>query len=512
MLQRANLLGRKYLLVVLLAGVTFSAATAVCVARDCICVIRQVDTIEFPNSRAGLVAVNPTTGLLYVSVDDALEIAVFDTAHLDTGPLARVPTEGYHGGIAVDDRTNRIYVVQSFAQRVRVIDGVTHAYHDIEVPGLVNAMSAVAVDPERRRLYVARADNLDIAVFDTATEAFLGTIGQGCCPSGNIDLALDRVTGLLFVMNAKPGQVSVFQGGGRRVAEIPVGDGPADIALDPEARRTYVTKPDSLSVSVIDMAPESPTAFTVVGNIPMRNNPSAIAIDSGARRAYVTNTTIDTLSIIDLSAARHVQELRIGFQPQSIALDPVTAHAYASLSDGHVAVVQGCPAPRRAEEAARRSAPVAVAAPSVRPDATAEAERRLFVRCNRMFRIRTQCAEGPDVHEAPLAQATIEASGARVLDGGSAGQFCGVPPDYHEADLVAAGFYYSVPVVEPGANTPTVWTFHSTTRTLGQHPVPADTVITRVTAPPATPWQEALWYLSRYQTGLAPEAGCDQLP
>jgi len=507
--------GTKYLAAALLTLLLFAGLTAVCIARDCTCVIRRVDGIDFSDTRVSRLAVNPTTGLLYVSADDDMEITVYDTARLEAGPLARVPTDGYHGGLAVDDRANKIYVVQSFARRVRVIDGATHTYHDLAVPGLINAMGSVAVDPRRQRLYVFRSDNLDIAVFDSATEAFVGAIGEGCCSSPGVYLAVNPVSGLLLAVESASKQVMAFDEGGRKVATIPVGDVPAGITIDVEAQRAYVANSDSRSVSVIDVAPERHTAFNVVDKIILLDHPTDLAVDPAARRVYSIDNLARKLSVIDLSGpsvGRHVKDLELGDDPGFIALDPVTSRGYVSLG-ANVAVVQGCPAPRRAE-AAERHAAVATAqaaAATAPPDPTAAARRRAFVRCNRMFRIRTNCITGPDVQESALARATIEASGARVADEGSAGQFCGVAPDNAEPYLAAAGLYYSVPVLAPGASTPAVWTFHSTTRTIGQATVPTGAALARVTEPPSDVWQEALWYLSRCQAGAA-EACCEHLP
>ncbi len=497
----------------LLAVLGFVLLTAVCRMRDCTCTPRVTDTISFRDTTTGPLAVNAVTGLLYAVEHSAFEIAVFDVDDLDHGPLFRVPTLGYQptGAVAVDEIANKVYAVQGFAQSVRVIDGKTHRYHDIEVPDVVNALSASAVDPERRRLYIARADNHDVAIFDTVSEKFLGALDDGCCPHTNIVLAVDVQTGMLYVLNSEPPRVTVFDPDRRKVAEVTVGDSPTFIALDPPARRAYVANGGSRFVSVIDVAPGHPRSFTVVDNIEMRESPSQIAIDSAAGRAYVSNGTASSLAIIDLARSRWVKDIEVGFQPSLMALDPVSSRLFVTADFSQVSVVQGCPAPRRPWQAVPARPPVAIATPPPLVEPTAVAERRRFVRCNRMFRIRTNCTDGPEVHEARLATAAVEAAGARVVDGGAAGKICGVDPDDVEVDLAAAGFYYSVPVLEPGADAPVVWTFHSTSRTFAIKDPPTAPALTRVAAPPGPPWQEALWYLSRYKTGLAPEAvaGCE---
>ncbi|MCE7938146.1 hypothetical protein DCC79_07235 [bacterium] len=511
MVKRAIPASGKLVVSVVLASFIYLLLAAFCRLRDCRCNPRLVDTIAFKDTWAGSLAVNAVTGLLYAVEADAMNIAVFDVDDLERGPVARVPTLGYIGGIAVDERANRVYIGQGFAHRVRVIEGKTHAHHDIEVPDLVNALSSIAVDPERRRLYVARIDNHDIAIFDTASEAFLGAIDEGCCASSSIVLAVDPLTGFLYALNQTPPQVTVFDANHRKVADAAVGDVPAHLALDAPARRAYVTNSGSLFVSVIDTAPGHPRSFTVVDTIAMRENPAHIAIDSTAGRAYVTNNASDSIAIIDLARAQWVQDRQVGHQPMFVALDPLTSRIFASTDFSQVSVVQGCSAPRWPWQAEPARAPFAIATPPPLVEPTAVAERRRFVRCNRMFRIRTNCADGPEVHEARVAEAAVEAAGARVVDGGAAGKICGVDPDNPEVDLAAAGFFYSVPVIEPGADAPVVWTFHSTSRTFAIKDPPPAPELTRVAEPPGPPWPEALWYLSRYKTGHAPEAvaGCE---
>lgn len=510
MLQRAIPASGKLVASAAVAALAFLLLAIVGRMRNVACNPRLIDTVVFKDTSVGRLMVNAVTGLLYAVEDNTMDIAVFDVDNLDHGPLVRVPTEGYIHGIAVDERANKLYVVQQFAHRVRVVDGKTHTYHDIDIPDAINAIGSAAVDPEHGRLYVTRLDNHDIAVFDTSTEAFLGAIDDGCCPHTNIFLAVDPLTGLLYVLNQTPPQVSVFDTARRKIAAVAVGDTPGDIALDPLTHRAYVANGASQIVSAIDTDPGSATAFKVVDDIVMREHPAFIAIDSAARRAYVTNTGTDSMAVIDLARSKWMLDMAGVIQPGLVAFDPVTARVFTAMGHNEIAVVQGCSAPRWPWQAPPARTPVVIATPPPM-EPTAAAQHRLDVRCARMFKIRTQCSDGPEVHEARLALATVEAAGARVVEDGAAGRVCGVEPNDADTDLAAAGFFYSVPVVEPGADAPVVWTFQSTFRTFAVNDAPVAADITRVADPPDPPWAEALWYLSRYKTGHAPEAvaGCE---
>jgi len=206
-------------------------------------------------------------------------------------------------------------------------------------------------------------------------------------------------------------------------------------------------------------------------------------------------------------------DVTVGYQPGPIAVERVTARVFTALGNQGLAIVQGCPTPRRGlagflDPSSRPSPPReprVVATPADRSNPTEAAERRAYVRGERMFVNRTQCLDGVTTHEATLAVKEVEGAGATVVDGGAAGQFCGVGPDFPQPDMASAGYFFSVPVIEPGADTPTVWTFESATRTMLTTERAEGMRVTRAIEAPETPWRESLWWLSRCKTRVLGE-------
>lgn len=514
--RRSLALAVKISLVLALVAAIFATSRFRCWGADCTCTPSVVETYTHPFSRSGRLAVNAATGLLYSSIDDAMEFGVFDVGDVTRGPLVHVPTEGYISGIAIDEAANKLYASHGFSKSVRVVDGATHEHHDITVPDVTNALGPVVVDSTRHRLYVVRNDDFNIAAFDTVSETYVGAVGKGCCTSPSIRIALDQTNGRLFVLDQENRLLSVFDADGGPVAKLEVDAVSPSFAVDGDLRRAFLVQDEPQRLAVVDIDQASPTAFEFVAEIPLRDRPSELALDPTAHVGYVANNATDTLSFVDLAANRWIMDVPVGRQPSHVAIDRATARLYVALGGQGIAIVQGCGPSRRGLDGLLRSwtgptprpVPRVIATPVEGSDPTEAAARRDYVRCERMFRIRTNCVEGATTREAALAMAQIEASGARAVDGGAAGQLCGVAPDDIEPDLGAAGYYYSVPVAEPGREAPTVWTYAAATRTMLSEARPAALRVTRVATSPTTPWREALWWLSRCKTKALGEACC----
>jgi len=288
-----------------------------------------VESIPFGESRSGVIAADPAVGRVYVAQEDVPAIAVFDGATLDL--LARVPTEGYHSGIAVDSLRHRVYVSQAFSGTVRVIDGSTHNTSDLPVPGLVHTIGHQAVDAKAGRLYVVRSDNFDVAVIDTATESFLGAVCPGCCEPHCSDLKVNPETGRLYAINPKAGRVNVVDTARRRtMAPVPVGDEPSVAAIDPGTGRVYVSRGATNQVAVIDGIAGSPTENTVLADIPLRENPYGLSINPTSHRLYAANTSAGAVSVIDGDANALLATIQVCHGPSLMAMLPDLGRLYVA--------------------------------------------------------------------------------------------------------------------------------------------------------------------------------------
>lgn len=143
-------------------------------------------------SKPVALALNRTTGKLYVVIDDARgPIAVIDTA---TDTASFLNPAGHAQGpraVAVNTRTNKVYA--AFTNEVVVIDGATNAMTFVPTPTAV----AIGIDESRNKILVPSAGGA-LAVIDGATHA----VTTVAIPSGATAVDVNPNTGIAYVVGA----------------------------------------------------------------------------------------------------------------------------------------------------------------------------------------------------------------------------------------------------------------------------------------------------------------------
>ncbi|MGH8588800.1 MAG: YncE family protein, partial [Gammaproteobacteria bacterium] len=144
-------------------------------------------------------------------------------------------------------------------------------------------------------------------------------------PTRSTSIALTGNGTRLVNVNHEADSVTLFdvKRGGRRlkkVAEIPVGQEPYCVAVDPRGGDIFVTNGADGTVSVI-----APGSRRVVRVIPVGTEPRGCALTPDGERLFVANHTAGTVSIINTSSRRVINtiDLRVGgslFNPFAIAI------------------------------------------------------------------------------------------------------------------------------------------------------------------------------------------------
>jgi YVTN family beta-propeller protein len=183
--------------------------------------------------------------------------------------------------------------------------------------------------------YVANAGDNTVSVIDTATNMVVATIPVGGGPAG---VAVVPDGKHVYVTNGSSNTVSVVDTATNMVvATIPLGGGPAGVAVTPDGKHVYVaaaTAPLLLGqVSVIDTGSNTVVA-TVTG---VGQNPVEIAITPDGRYAYVTfrppQESGAGVSVIATASNTVVATVGVGFYytgVHGIAITPDGKHAYVS--------------------------------------------------------------------------------------------------------------------------------------------------------------------------------------
>lgn len=171
------------------------------------------------------------------------------------------------------------------------------------------------------------------AVTATLPAAPIAVIPVGAGPAR---VALGRLGRTGYVTNSGSDTVTAVDTGTRSAtAVIPVGSGPWGVAVDPAGTEAYVGNSGSGTVSVIDTATHTVTA--TIGGI---SSPAGIAFSLDGTRAYVVSQDTDRLVVLDTATRTVVRSVAVGGVPYEVALSPETSCAYVSGSgDGTVTVV-----------------------------------------------------------------------------------------------------------------------------------------------------------------------------
>ncbi|WP_210481511.1 hypothetical protein [Naasia sp. SYSU D00948] len=283
------------------------------------------------------------TGELYAPTDDG--IVVIDVGSRQV--VDRIAIEGGPGTILVDD--GLVYVAED-GRGVGAVTVLYAATHEIlgriELRGTAHA-GRMALDPSTSRLFVASGDP-GVAVVDTGTREFLGLIPVGPHPRG---VAVDPDLGVLFVSDGE-GVTAIDTTSLEILDRFAIGSyrpltGHGKLAVDEGGGMLLALNEGWGTVTVVDTATRKVLRVLRCGDR-APGGPFDIAVDPSARRAYVTGCRRWSVGVLDLATLTVVQLLRPadatpeGFQTLGIAVavDPATGSVFLS-SDGEVRIVEG---------------------------------------------------------------------------------------------------------------------------------------------------------------------------
>jgi YVTN family beta-propeller protein len=281
-------------------------------------------------------AFNPTNGLVYVAGANNT-LAVLDPTK---GPISLLPPlQSQPFGVAVNAQRGKIYV--STALGVVVIDGATNTILRTIPVGV--GSKGIAVDEKTNRIYVAvtgdslklepatlvAIDGVDDVVVPGGTVTLPAPAVGVAFNSGLVYLALPRLRGLAVVNPAKPDPVLVID----RLGDT------YGVAVDVGTNLVYVTNRTDGTVSVIDPVGSKEIHREVVGLLP-----EGVGVDRGV--VFVANSgdptkVSTTVSLIDGGKHTVFATLVVGPGPKAIAVDPVTGRVFVpTFGDDRVRVIQ----------------------------------------------------------------------------------------------------------------------------------------------------------------------------
>jgi YVTN family beta-propeller protein len=228
----------------------------------------------------------PLGRIFVVNVDSGSLSAVnADTGHV----LQTIAVGDQPGGVAVDERTHRVFVAGFVGQNgdgaVRVLDGRTGALvRTLRFPQLP---ATPVVDEGGGRVYIGLDESGKIAVLDSHTGNLTRTFGVKTPNQVLLDASAHRLCafgeGIASVMDVTTGTI---------IRNIKIGV-PGEGAVD-SIRGLFYLVDDSNSVIVLDARTGRMVRRVKVGQVP-----EAVAVDTKTGRAFVVNTGGNTVSVLD---------------------------------------------------------------------------------------------------------------------------------------------------------------------------------------------------------------------
>jgi YVTN family beta-propeller protein len=201
--------------------------------------------------------------------------------------------------IEASETTNRIYVANYGSYSVSVIDGESNEVIATIGMGLFRTPGGIAVNEKTNRLYIVNTFHLGpldigagrLLIVDGDTNKVLSTLRVGC----KAHVAVNERTNRVYVTSRHSGTLSVIDGRTKEViATLDVGPDPYGLAVNEEANRIYVANHDGNSVWVIDGHSNE-----VLYTIDVEASPVFVAVNEATGRVYVTNSGDDTVSVLE---------------------------------------------------------------------------------------------------------------------------------------------------------------------------------------------------------------------
>jgi YVTN family beta-propeller protein len=282
------------------------------------------------------IAVNSKTNRIYVANSVAGSVAVIDgfTNRL----IASIPVGAIPQGIAVNSITNRIYVLNTSDQSMSVIDGNTNSVTTTvpEIPGTI-----IAVNSLTNRMYVADQANDQVHVVSGNNNSIIADLDVQT-PGG---LVVSSSTNLVYGMSVCACNVFVIDGVSNQFLNpILVPGSPTTfggIALDEKSNFLYV--PTVPTGGQAEIAVLSTLDNSYLGSIPGVGVVNGLAALPGVGQV-VTTGGIDpshrTIVLSDANKLKVLRSLRVGRGPVGTAYDSANQFTYvANSADGTVVVV-----------------------------------------------------------------------------------------------------------------------------------------------------------------------------
>ena len=226
------------------------------------------------------VAVDPTTGMAFVSRSETNTVDAFDPDKMII--IKRIPVADDPDAIFYDGFDKLVYAASGDSHRATLIDPSTQSpVGTIDFPG---KPEYAALDPSNKLLYQNLRDTNTVVAVDLARKRVVDSWPLPGC-EGPTAMALDEGHRRLFIGCKVNSLLAVFDLQSHRVtATVPIGKGPDSVAFDPELHRIYTTGKSGVLVVIRQ---EEPAQYRVLDVIHLHYGAHTLALDPVTHALYV---------------------------------------------------------------------------------------------------------------------------------------------------------------------------------------------------------------------------------
>jgi DNA-binding beta-propeller fold protein YncE len=231
------------------------------------------------------IGLSHATGKGYTDDGKAGVAVVFDLKTLKT--LKTIPAQDDADGIAFDQASGHIFVVDGDTTKITVIDPVTDtAAAAIDGGGKLE----YAVSDDQGHLYVNGEAKREIVRIDTRTNAVDAHWPMADCadPHG---LAIDKAAHRLFASCVNAKLMVIDADTGALVAVLPIGRGSDAVAFDPVRKRVFSS--DGLDGIVSIFQQTGPDAYVALPPVKTAVSGRTMALDPQTGRLYIAASDVE---------------------------------------------------------------------------------------------------------------------------------------------------------------------------------------------------------------------------
>jgi YVTN family beta-propeller protein len=190
--------------------------------------------------------------------------------------------------------------------------------------GVGNSPAAVAVNPVTGTIYVVNSASGTVSVINGVTNSLTATVNTGSNP---IAVAVNPLSNMVYVANNGSNNITVINGATNTTSTVtdPNAIGPMAVALDPLTNVVYVANFESNNLTVINGAGNNVAATVGVGN-----NPTAVVVNPATNMVYVANRASNNVTAISGVTNQVLATIGTGTTPVSLTLDLVANLVYVA--------------------------------------------------------------------------------------------------------------------------------------------------------------------------------------